>query len=579
MRSPNMYSKSEAKQWPIPNHWDVFALLIVVAILILLGLGAKHMSGQFDIHEKIAITLDPSALPGYALYSFLRMIAALFFSLLFTFVFGTWAAKSKAAAKIIIPLIDILQSVPVLGFLSITVVAFIVLFQGSMLGPEAAAIFAIFTAQVWNMTLSFYQSLITVPKTMHEAGRMFQLSAWQRFWRIEAPFATPGLIWNMMISMSSSWVFLTLSEAITVANKDITLPGIGSYIALSIEQANGAAIGYVIIAMFCVILIYDQILFRPLIAWSHKFKMSTSTTDEEPRSWLLDLFQRARVIKHLGFWVHTHLDFIRNGRLFRFRLHRHARHSDKKNSWLGTTAWYAVIAAAILSTLSVLIHYIFKNISLRELGLVIDLGWWTGLRVLAVIAISSLIWIPVGVLIGRSHRATQWVQPIAQFLAAFPANLLFPIATMWILTYKLNVNIWCAPLMILGTQWYVLFNVIAGTQALPQNLHDAAGTLRVRGWLWWRRFILPGIFPYYITGVITAAGGAWNLSIVAEALSWGTYHLNAFGLGAYLTQQYTDGHFPQLTLGIVVMSAYVVIINRVLWRPLYQLAERRFQLY
>jgi NitT/TauT family transport system permease protein len=448
-----------------------------------------------------------------------------------------------------------------------------------MLGPEAAAIFAIFTAQVWNMTLSLYQSLITVPKTMREAGRMFQLSAWQRFWRIEAPFATPGLIWNMMMSMSGSWVFLTLSEAITVAHKDITLPGIGSYIALAIEKANGPAIGYVIIAMFCVILIYDQILFRPLIAWSEKFKMNTSVGSEEPQSWLLNLFQRARVIKHMGSWVHKHLDFLRNGSLFRFRIHRQARRLDKKNHWLGTTAWYVVIAVATLYTLYVLISYIFNNVSLHELGLTIDLGWWTALRVIAVIAISSFIWIPVGVLIGRSHRATQWVQPIAQFLAAFPANLLFPIATMWILTYKLNINIWCAPLMILGTQWYILFNVIAGTQALPQNLHDAAGTLRIRGWLWWRRFILPGIFPYYITGVITAAGGAWNLSIVAEALSWGKYHLNAFGLGAYLTQQYTDGNFPQLTLGIAVMSAYVLIINRVLWRPLYQLAERRFQLH
>jgi NitT/TauT family transport system permease protein len=576
---PNTYSKGEAKRWPIPNHWDVFALLIVVAVLILLGWGAKHMSGQFHINDKIAITLDPWALPGYALRSFLRMIVALFFSLLFTFIFGTWAAKSKAAAKIIIPLIDILQSVPVLGFLSITVVGFIVLFKGSMLGPEAAAIFAIFTAQVWNMTLSLYQSLITVPKSMREAGRMFQLSAWQRFWRIEAPFATPGLIWNMMMSMSGSWVFLTLSEAITVAHKDITLPGIGSYIALAIEKANGPAIGYVIIAMLCVILIYDQILFRPLIAWSEKFKMNTSVGSEEPASWLLNLFQRARAIKRVGSWVHKHLDFFRNGSLFRYRIRHKSRRLNKKNNWLGTTAWYVVIAATVFYTVYILINYIFKSVSLHELWRVIDLGWWTALRVIAVIAISSLIWIPLGVLIGRSHRATQWVQPVAQFLASFPANLLFPIATMWIITYKLNINIWCSPLMILGTQWYILFNVIAGTQALPQNLHDAAGTLRVRGSLWWRRFILPGIFPYYITGVITAAGGAWNLSIVAEALSWGKYHLEAFGLGAYLTQQYTDGNFPQLTLGIAVMSAYVLVINRVLWRPLYQLAEKRFQLH
>jgi NitT/TauT family transport system permease protein len=545
---PNTYSKSEAKKWPIPNHWDVFALLIVLAILILLGWGAKHMSGQFNLDNKIPISLSPWALPGYALQSFLRMMVAMLFSLLFTFVFGTWAAKSKAAAKIIVPLIDILQSVPVLGFLSITVIAFIALFKGSMLGPEAAAVFAIFTAQVWNMTLSMYQSLITVPNSMHEAASMFKLSAWQRFWRVEAPFATPGLIWNMMMSMSGSWVFLVLSEAITVTHKNITLPGIGSYIALAIEKANNQAILYVIVAMFCVILIYDQLLFRPLIAWSEKFKMNTAVNSEEPTSWFLDLFQRARVIKSMGTWFHRNLDFLRNGILFRRRKQRNKRYQSKNNHWLITTAWYLSITAIILYALEILASYIFQSISLSELSHVINLGAWTALRVAAVIIISSLVWIPIGVLIGRHHRATQWVQPIAQFLAAFPASLLFPIATLWIITYHLNVSIWCAPLMILGTQWYILFNVIAGTQALPQNLHDAAG-------------------------------GAWNLSIVAEALSWGKYHLNAHGLGAYLTAQYTAGNFPQLTLGIAVMSCYVVLINRVLWCPLYQLAEKRYQLH
>lgn len=576
---PNTYGKSEARRWPIPNHWDVFALLIVVATLILLGWGAHHMTTQFHLNQKIKISLSPWKLPEYGLRSFLRMIIAMMFSLVFTFIFGTWAAKSKAAAKIIIPLIDILQSVPVLGFLSITVVGFIILFKGSMLGPEAAAIFAIFTAQVWNMTLSLYQSLLTVPKSMHEAASMFKLSAWQRFWRIEAPFATPGLIWNMMMSMSGSWVFLVLSEAITVAHKDITLPGLGSYIALAIQQANGTAIWYVIIAMLCVILIYDQLLFRPLIAWSEKFKMNTVVNAEEPTSWVLDLFQRARLIKVIGIWMHDNLDFLRNGQIFRRRYHKQANYKKEKKNWLSTSAWYAAVTIAIIATLYILIDYIFESVSLSELWLTINLGWWTAIRVTVVIAISSLIWIPIGVLIGQSHRATQWVQPIAQFLAAFPANLLFPIATMWIIHYELNINIWCAPLMILGTQWYILFNVIAGTQSLPQNLHDAAGTLRVRGWLWWKRFVLPGIFPYYITGAITAAGGAWNLSIVAEALDWGNHHLHAFGLGAYLTRQYTAGNFPQLTLGIVVMSAYVLIINRALWRPLYQLAEKRFQLH
>jgi NitT/TauT family transport system permease protein len=379
--------------------------------------------------------------------------------------------------------------------------------------------------------------------------------------------------------MSSSWVFLVLSEAITVKHKNITLPGIGSYIALAIEKANSHAILYVIVAMFCVILIYDQLLFRPLIAWSEKFKMNTAVSAEEPTSWFLNLFQRARVVKLIGQWFHHHLDFLRNGALFRRRMKAKKRSATHQNHWLSISAWYIVITGTILYTLYILGNYIFKSVSLSELWNVIHLGSWTALRVAVVILISSLIWTPIGVLIGRHRRATQWAQPITQFLAAFPANLFFPIATLWIIHNHLNVNIWCAPLMILGTQWYILFNIIAGTQALPQNLHDAAGTLRVRGWLWWRRFVLPGIFPYYITGAITAAGGAWNLSIVAEVLSWGKYHLNAHGLGAYLTEQYTAGNFPQLTLGIVVMSCYVVLINRVLWRPLYQLAEKRYQLH
>ena len=573
------YSKNEARKWPIPNHWDLLGLLIVIAAIILLGWGAKHMSSTFHIDQKIPISLDPWMLPGYALHSVLRMLIALVCSLIFTFVFGTWAGKSRAAAKVIVPMIDILQSVPVLGFLSISVVGFIVLFKGSMLGPEAAAIFAIFTAQVWNMTLSLYQSVLTVPKPMHEAASMFKLSGWQRFWRIEAPFAMPGLIWNMMMSMSGSWVFLVAAEAITVAHHDITLPGIGSYIALAIARADSHAIMYVIVAMFCVILLYDQLLFRPLVAWSSKFKMNTSLGADEPESWVLNLFQRARVIKRLGLWIHEHFDWLLNGAAFRKRAGKARKTIHRKHHQLMVVFWYMLIGLAALACLYIVAQYIFAAVGLSELWLTIRLGFWTALRVMIAIIISSLIWIPIGVLIGRHQHATKWVQPIAQFLAAFPANLLFPVMTLWILHNHLNVNIWCAPLMILGTQWYILFNVVAGTQAIPQNLHDAMGTLRVRRWLWWKRFVLPGIFPHYITGAITAAGGAWNLSIIAEALDWGTHHLRATGLGAYLTEQYTAGHFQQLTLGIAVMSLYVLVINRALWRPLYRLAEKRYQLH
>lgn len=574
----NTYAKNEATRWAVPNYWDIIALVLVLGIICLLGWGAKSMVGQYQLGQTIDIHLSPLYLPYYALRSVMRMFIALAFSLLFTFVVGTLAAKSRQAERVIIPMIDILQSVPVLGFLTIAVVGFVVLFRGSMLGPECAAIFAIFTAQVWNMTLSFYQSLRTVPKDLNEAAAMFHLSAWQKFWRIEVPFAMPGLLWNMMMSMSSSWVFLVASEAISVANQNITLPGIGSYIALAISHADKTAIVYVIITMFLVIACYDQLLFRPLVAWAEKFKAEESASEQYPESWVLDLFQRARFFQWLGHFLSIFGDAFVNFRLFQARSSR--RYVEPK-IWvrkLSTVIWNVVLWLVIATMLGFLIHYIYHSVPLNSTLHVLYLGFITAIRVTVLIIISSIIWVPIGVWIGLNPRASQIVQPIAQFLAAFPANLLFPVVAMLIVKYNLNVNIWTSPLMILGTQWYILFNVVAGTNALPKNLQHAVGTINVRGWLWWRKFILPGIFPYYITGAITAAGGAWNISIIAEVVSWGKTHLVATGLGAYITEMTTKGDFPRLALGIAVMSLYVVVINRVLWRPLYNLAQERFQI-
>jgi len=298
--SKNTYARNEVTTWPIPNYWDGIGLLLVLGVIVAIGWAAKSMVGQYHLGQIIPISLDPIHLPYYALRSVFRMLLALVCSLIFTFTFGTWAAKSRQAERLIIPMIDILQSVPVLGFLTITVVGFVVLFQGSMLGPECAAIFAIFTAQVWNMTLSFYQSIKTLPHDLREAADMFHLSAWQRFWRVEVPFAMPGLLWNTMLSMSASWVFLVASEAITVANQTITLPGIGSYIALAIDRQDMHAIIYVITAMFVVIAIYDQLLFRPLVAWAEKFKAEETASETVPESWLLNLFQRARFFRFIG---------------------------------------------------------------------------------------------------------------------------------------------------------------------------------------------------------------------------------------------------------------------------------------
>lgn len=573
------YAKNEVTSWPVPNYWDAVAFCFVVALLVLLGWGAREMLVQFDVGQQTPISLSPAYLPYYALRSVLRMFIALGFSLIFTFIFGTWAAKSRSAEKLIIPLIDILQSVPVLGFLTITVPAFILLFPGSMLGPEAAAIFAIFTAQVWNMALSLYQSVKTVPTELSEAAAMFRLSPWQKFWRIDTPFAMPGLIWNMMMSMSCSWVFLVASEAIAVAGHHISLPGVGSYIALAILQKNKLAILYSIITMLLVILIYDQILFRPLVAWSQKFKPNNEEEDEdEAESWVLNLFQRTAFFNFIGDCIGWCVDRFVNLSILRHTPTR--RYYEPSDVWrrIFLMAWNSCLLVSLVASLVILFLFITRSIPFGEIIHTFYLGAITAIRVIVLIIVSSIIWVPIGVWVGSKAKIAQIVQPIAQFLAAFPANLLFPIVFMLIVKYHLSVNIWVSPLMVLGTQWYILFNVIAGASSLPKNLRQAVGTLNVKGWLWWRKFMLPAIFPYYITGAITAAGGAWNISIIAEAVQWGNQQLNATGLGAYITEVATKGSFEQLVLGISVMSLYVLAFNHFLWKPLYNLAEERFQI-
>src|SRR3990167_1414670 len=573
----NTYTKNIVSSWPIPNYWDGIAIALVLAIIITMGWVSKAMFGQFHPGENITIHLSPWYLPYYALRTVIRMFSALACSLLFTFIFGAWAAKSKRAEKVIIPMIDILQSLPVLGYLTIFATVFVAIFHGSMMGPECAAIFAIFTAQVWNITLSFYQSLKTIPSDLHEAADMFRLSAWQRFWKIEVPFATPGLLWNAMMSMSGSWVFLVAAESISVVH-GLSLPGIGSYIAQAIEQADIHAILYAILMMLVVIALYDQLFFRPLIAWANKFKFEP-VSEYEPESWLIDLFQQATFMQFIREKIGDFLGKIINAKIFRRKTNRKPlKKRSIKRDKLWQIASIALLAFVTIIATYHVIQFIFAQVHPHEVLHVLYLGLITALRVTILICLSSLIWVPIGVTIGLNPRASQWVQPIIQFFAAFPANLLFPVVVLAIIKWHLNVEIWTSPLMIMGTQWYILFNVIAGTNALPKNLHHAVNTLNVKGWLWWKKFMLPGIFPYYITGAITAAGGAWNISIVAEYVSWGKTTLMATGLGSYITTMYNINDFPRLTLGIIIMCFYVLVINRFMWRPLYGMAERRFQI-
>lgn len=558
--------------------WDVVAALLVLGLVVFLAQTSRDFM-QPMVESGPVISLNSSALPEYAVRTSLRMLLAMVLSLIFTFTYATWAAKSRRAEQILIPLLDILQSVPILGFISITVVFFLSFAPGKMLGAELVAIFAIFTSQAWNMAFSFYQSLCTVPRELDEVSRSFRLSPWMRFWKLEVPFAMPALIWNMMMSMSGGWFFVVASEAISVGDTVVTLPGIGSYIALAIDQRDLGAIGRAIAAMLIVILIYDQLLFRPLIAWADRFRFEQESSVMPPHSWVLTVLRRSQWVT----WITALL--ARLWRLTYRKAQQSAREavSVRKKSQAGTAPWidwlwYGTIAAVCMAVSWKIARFVLQEVALTEVGTAIFLGCITMMRVFVLIAFASVIWVPVGIWLGLRPNAARIAQPVAQFMAAFPANLLFPLAVYGIVVLQLNPDIWLSPLMILGTQWYILFNVIAGASTIPGELHDISANLGVRGWLWWRRVALPAVFPFYMTGAITASGGSWNASIVAEIVNWGSTTLQAHGLGAYITEATAAGDFHRVVLGITVMSAFVVIVNRLFWRPLYRLAERKFRL-
>ncbi|HEV2099023.1 MAG TPA: ABC transporter permease subunit, partial [Stellaceae bacterium] len=444
--------------WPRrlrPNTWDLVALPLALGLLALVAWGSLAMSARYQLGQPLAISLDPWRLPEYALRTVLRMAWALAASLIFSLAYAALAAKSRQAEKILIPLLDVLQSVPILGFLSITVTGFIALFPGRLLGVECAAIFAIFTSQAWNMTFSVYQSLRTVPAELIEAARMYHLSPWRRFWRLEVPHAIPSLVWNMMMSVSGGWFFVVASEAITVAGQTILLPGIGSYIAVAITKQKLAAIGWAVFVMFVVILLYDQLLFRPLLAWSRKFQAEPPADEENVRPWFLIMLQRARLFDLLqaGLLGINHGVDRAIARLPRRRRPATVRRRPSPNF---ERLYDIVILALAFAAAAWIVVFIHAHVPAAEIGWVFVLGLITAVRVLVLIAIASLIWVPIGVAIGLHPRLADRVQPIVQFLAAFPANLFFPVVVVLILRFRLSPEIWLSPLMILGTQWYIL---------------------------------------------------------------------------------------------------------------------------
>lgn len=556
------------------NRWDLLLLPIVLSVLVLMAFGANQMARPYHLGDTIPLSLEPWMLPYYLLRTTLRMFLALAASLLFSCAFAAIAAKYKAAEKLMLPMLDILQSIPILGFLSITVTGFIALFPGNLLGVECAAIFAIFTSQAWNMAFSLYQSFKTVPTELTEAAYVFQLSGWQRFWRLELPYAMPGLLWNMMMSMSGGWFFVVASEAISVSNQSIKLPGMGSYIAMAIEAKDMGAIGWAIGGMLIAILLYDQLFFRPLLAWADKFRFETSGSDTQQSSWLLTWLRRTDRIQAIGLKFLALLE--RSFTVFRQDYDGtsiRARPSAPSTNLM--RAWDAIIAALVLLAAWRLLEFIHSEVGWHEVGYVILLGFYTLIRVIVLIALSALLWVPIGIWVGMNPRWAERLQAVAQFMAAFPANLMFPIAVILIDRWHLNTEIWLSPLMVLGTQWYILFNVIAGASGIPTELRYAAQNFGLTGWLKWRRYLLPAVFPSFVTGAITASGGSWNASIVAEYVTWGNTTLEAHGIGSYIAQMTAQGDFPRIALGIGVMCIFVMALNNFVWRKLYELAENR----
>ncbi|MFE4858853.1 ABC transporter permease [Streptomyces sp. NPDC056670] len=550
------------------------AVLVLFYVVLQVGHGTTV---RFSTDQSIKVDTDPAQLPYDAARSLLRMFIALAASLVFTFVYALAAAKSRRLERILIPALDILQSVPVLGFLTVAVSGFIALFPGSMLGLECASIFAIFTSQAWNMTFGFYHSLTSLPRELDELSRSFRFTRWMRFWKVELPSGMISLVWNGMMSFGGGWFFLVASEAISVNNKDYALPGVGSYAGAAITDGDLGKVGWAILTMAVMVIGVNFFFWRPLTAWAEKFKNEQSEAGEIQRSAVLDFLRRSHWPQLLGkAFRPLGRALSRAGRAF--GTDDRPLSVDGARRRTGDITFTVVAGGLILWGLFDLGRYLHDQTGLGVFGEPLLLGLATLARVVVLVAAATVIWVPIGVKIGFSPRLTRIAQPVVQVLASFPANFLFPLAVWFFLKTGLSINIGGILLMALGAQWYILFNTIAGAMSIPSDLREAMDDLGVVGWQRWKRLILPGIFPACVTGGITASGGAWNASIVAEVVTFGGTTLTATGLGAYIAKATASGDFPHLLAGVAVMSLYVVGLNRLLWRRLYRLADTRFAL-
>jgi NitT/TauT family transport system permease protein len=578
--------KSTAPRLAVNEEPRGFGWIDALVLLALMGLlwsalhFGKGMLVHFDPASEPALDTSASQIPYYAGRTLLRMWVAFSFSLFFAIATGYLAAKNRAARAVILPALDVLQSVPVLGFLSATVTAFMALFPGSLLGVECAAVFAIFTGQVWNMAFGFYHSMVTIPTDMQEAASTYGLSRWQRFRTVELPASAHSLIWNSMMSFGGGWFFVAQSEAISVMNKDIKLPGLGSYMAGAIERGDHHAALLAVLAMLVIILASDQLVWRPLLAWADKFKVELTESATPATSWVYNLLRGA----YLFDWLRLRVWHPLQDRWHAAPRQRPAAAAATSHAWRAW-AWRALgIALAawlgwqVLAGLIAAVAALHGALTPATLGHIVWLGFLTLLRVLAMTVLATLIWTPVGVWIGLHPRVARFAQPLAQIGASFPVNMTFPVVVGFFVATQTSMNWGSILLIAMGTQWYILFNVVAGAMAIPNDLKEAARVYGLRRWNLWKTLILPAIFPFWVTGACTAAGGAWNASIVAELATWGSTTLRADGLGAYIADVTRTGDTPLIIASIGVMSLFVLLMNKLIWRRLYAYAEHRFRL-
>ncbi len=560
-----------------PRAWAVDVLLLAAAAAVLYALLAVAPRELHRVTPSVTIDLRPSALPHYALLSFMRMCGGYVVSLAFTFVVGYAAARNHAAGRIIVPALDILQSIPVLSFLPAVLLAMIALFPRETTGLEIGSILLIFTGMVWNMAFSFYHALRTIPEELMEAARAFRLSWWQRFLSLELPASAIGLVWNSVMSWAGGWFFLMATEAFTLGKQSFTLPGLGSYLAEAANKGDLGAITWGLGVLIALIVALDQLVWRPLIAWSERFKVELSESQDTPTSWALDLLRDSALLPQVGRRIHAALARAQSRRPPRVAAPETPQHGSvatRLEPWL---RWPAIGAGTLVIGWGAL--SLVKLVAALPPAKWIDIGEGsvaTLLRI-AIALIISVAWsVPAGVAIGLHPRLSRVAQPLAQIAASVPATAVFPILVLIFLRVGGGLSIASILLMLLGTQWYVLFNAIAGASALPRDLQEAAAVMKLRGWMRWRTLILPATFPYLVTGGITAQGGAFNASIVSEYVSFEGKTLQTIGLGALVTAAANNGDYPLLASSTVAMGLIVVVVNRLFWRRAAHLAEERY---